>query len=151
MIYIATDHAGFEIKTKLLLFFKEKGITVTDLGPFLLNPDDDYPDYACAVAEKIKKNKKDRGILVCRSGIGMTIAANKISGVRAALCTDITQAQKSREHNDANVLVLAADYTKINKMENIISAFLQTEFSGLLRHRRRIDKITALEKDCNCN
>lgn len=146
MIYIATDHAGFDIKKKLLSYFKENGIAVSDFGPHKLDPDDDYPDYALAVAEKVAGNKENKGILICRSGIGMTIAANKIRGVRAALCTDITQAQKSREHNDANILVLAADYTPVSKMENIISVFLQTEFSGLLRHQRRINKIAALEK-----
>jgi len=146
MIYIATDHAGFEVKKDIVNFFKKENRPVEDLGPASFDPLDDYPDYGAKLAKKVAKSPANRGILICRSGIGMSIVANKVRGARAALCLNPIQAQKSREHNDANILVLAADFTPLDVMKKIIKKFLGTDFSGEERHRRRIKKISDLEK-----
>mgnify|MGYP001564391724 CR=1 FL=1 len=141
MIFIATDHAGFALKQKIIEFLKKNGRLVNDLGPEKLDPVDDYSDFAFKLAQKVASQPESFGILLCRSGIGMSIVANKVKGVRAALCLLEEQAQKAREHNDANVLVLAADFTKLTAMEKIIDKFLTTEFSQEERHVRRLKKI----------
>lgn len=145
MIFIATDHAGFALKQKIIEFLKKNGRPVNDLGPEKLDPADDYPDYGFKLAKRIVAEPGNFGILLCRSGIGMSIVANKVKGVRAALCLLEKQAQKAREHNDANVLVLAADFTTLPGMQNIIEKFLTTEFSREERHIRRLQKIAEFE------
>jgi len=149
MIYLATDHAGFELKTRIIEFLKEKGRTIIDLGPAIFEATDDYPDFSFKVAQKVARESGSFGILICRSGIGMSIAANKVKGVRAALCLSELQAQKAREHNDANVLVLAADFTSFEEMQKIIRKFLETPFSAEARHRRRLQKIAEFERKCH--
>lgn len=147
MIFIACDHAGFELKKKIVKFLVKSGYQISDSGPCKLDLNDDYPDYGFALAKKVVSAKNNKGILICRSGIGMSIVANKVKGARAAVCLDEAQAQKAREHNDANVLVLAADFTSLDKMKKIIKKFLQTCFSGEERHLRRIKKIEKFEKN----
>lgn len=146
MIYIATDHAGFEISKRVTEFLAQKGIQFEDLGPETLEKTDDYPDYAFALAQKTSEDSKNFGILVCRSGAGMSIAANKVKGIRAVVCLSALQAKKARDHNDANVLVLAADYTNFSDMKKIITTFLKTPFSNEQRHLRRLKKITKYEE-----
>ena len=141
MIYIAADHAGFQLKKEIQNYLIKEGYRVKDLGPKTFNPEDDYPDFAFLLAQRTTLNSKNRGILLCRSGIGMAIAANKVKGAKAALCLSELQAQKAREQNDANILILAADFTGSAGMKKIIVKFFKTKFSGEERHIRRIKKI----------
>ncbi|QOR01847.1 MULTISPECIES: ribose 5-phosphate isomerase B [unclassified Campylobacter] len=136
-IYIASDHAGFALKQEITKFLQEKNIIFEDLGPFC---DDrcDYPDYAHLLSSKI--DEKSFGILVCGSGIGMSIAANRHKNIRCALCNEPLSAKLSREHNDANVLALGARLSGVDMAFEIISNFLNTPFSGG-RHCVRISKI----------
>jgi len=147
MIYIAADHAGFELKKEIQIYLTKEGYRVKDLGPKTFNPKDDYPDFAFLLAQKTTTDHKNKGILLCRSGIGMAIAANKVKGARAALCLFVNQAQKAREHNDANILVLAADFTSKQDIKKIINKFLKTKFSTEERHTRRVKKIKEFEKE----
>lgn len=146
MIFIATDHAGFEVSQKIQKFLKQKNIPAQDLGPENYEKQDDYPDYAFTLGQKTAKNPENFGILICRSGAGMSIAANKVNGVRAVVCLSSLQAKKARDHNNANVLVLAADYTDFNCMKKIIIAFLKTPFSRDQRHLKRLQKIKKYEE-----
>ena len=142
-IAIGTDHRGFEIHTKVVELIKRLGHEVVDVGTF--SPDAvDYPDIAAAVAWKVSHAEVQRGILVCGTGLGMCIAANKVPGVRAAPCHDDITAELSRRHNDSNVLCLSADLLGERLIDRMIELWLVTPFEGG-RHARRVDKITALE------
>ena len=143
MLYIASDHAGFELKGKIKSYLALKNIAFEDLGPNHFQPDDNYPDYAAAVAQKVSAGQGE-GILICDTGIGMDIAANKFKNVRAALCTNVFMAKRAREHNNANILVLGAEIG--DDHQAIIETFLQSKFTGEKRHIRRIEKISKLEK-----
>ena len=138
-IFISSDHAGFKLKEEIKFFLKKKKYSFVDLGP---NNDArvDYPDYAHSVAKKVKINKNYRGVLVCGSGMGMNIAANRHKNIRAALSYDIKSAKLSRLHNNANVIAIGARLTKKNIALKCISVFLKTKFEGG-RHIRRIRKI----------
>ncbi|MBW2558562.1 MAG: ribose 5-phosphate isomerase B [Deltaproteobacteria bacterium] len=138
-IIIGSDHAGFDMKEAL----KESISGMTDVGTYSDEPVD-YPDFASKVARAISVGEFDRGILICGSGVGMSIVANKFPGVRAALCTDTDTARMSRMHNDANILVLAGRSTNIETAEAIVDVWLHTEFEGG-RHQRRLDKIKNIE------
>lgn len=143
-IAIGSDHAGFALKEQLRDRLKKAGLEVADFGTN--SPEStDYPDYAAAVTREVVEGKADRGILVCYTGIGMSIAANKVRGIRAALCMNADQAQLTRAHNNANVLALGAKYTPIEVAGEIVDAFLATEFEGG-RHARRVGKITSIEE-----
>lgn len=143
-IFIASDHGGFELKRRLLAELPRLGYPdVQDLGPAELNPDDDYPPFAFAVGEKVASSPGSLGILICRSGNGMTIAANKVKGVRAALCFSTKHAIKAREDDHANVLTLDADYEGADPLE-IAKAFLSAEELGG-RHERRVEMIGEYE------
>ncbi len=146
VVYLATDHAGFNLKEKISLFLKKKFYQVIDLGPLKFAQNDDYPDYGFKLAKQVAQRPGSFGVLLCRSGIGMSIVANKVKGIRAALCLSGLQAQKAREHNDANVLVLAADFSSLATMKKIIDKFLKTNFSGEERHLRRLKKIKEFER-----
>jgi ribose 5-phosphate isomerase B len=138
-IAIAADHAGFDLKSVLVDELRKAGHTVIDLGT---NSADsvDYPDFADAVAKAIKAKQAERGVLVCGTGIGISIAANRHRGVRAALCRDSTDARLAREHNDANVLVLGGRTTGVETARDCLKSFLATAFSGG-RHVRRVEKM----------
>ncbi|AKJ53480.1 ribose 5-phosphate isomerase [Campylobacter lari] len=138
-IYIASDHAGFVLKQEIINFLQEKNINFEDLGPFSEDRCD-YPDYAHLLSSKIDENSF--GILVCGSGIGMSIAANRHKNIRCALCNEPLSAKLSREHNDANVLALGARLIGVDMAFEIISNFINTSFSGG-RHCVRISKIEA--------
>jgi ribose 5-phosphate isomerase B len=143
-IAIGSDHAGFALKEQLRDRLEKAGLEVADLGTN--TPDStDYPDYAEAVAGQVASGQADRGILVCYTGVGMSMAANKVKGIRAALCSNADQAQLARAHNDANVLTLGAKYTDYPLAGEIVDAFLATEFEGG-RHGRRVGKITSIEE-----
>ncbi|MBU0760934.1 MAG: ribose 5-phosphate isomerase B [Nanoarchaeota archaeon] len=139
-IFLASDHAGFKLKEKLKTYL-QKLHQVEDLGPFSYNPKDDYPDFASKVARKVSKNKNSKGILVCSSGVGMAIAANKFRGIRAVTAYDAFTARFSREHNNTNILALRAKNFSFEKTKKIISIWLKTPFSNEERHKRRIRKI----------
>lgn len=144
-VALGADHAGVHLKDAVRQQLEARGIEVHDLG----TSDDtsvDYPDYAAQVARAVTSGEADRGILVCGTGIGMAIAANKFDGVRAAPVVDLESARLSREHNDANVLALGARVTDPALARQIVDTFLDTAFAGG-RHQRRIDKISAIEHD----
>ncbi len=144
-VSIATDHAGLEIKNELKERLTQKGIEVIDFGAHTKDSCD-YPDYALPACEAVAEGKVDKGILVCMTGIGMSVAANKVKGVRAALVRDKETARLTREHNDSNVLVISGLFTPIDEAEEICSIWLNTDFSGEERHARRIAKIAEIEK-----
>ncbi len=144
-IAIGSDHAGFPLKQKIKEWLTERGIEVEDDGT---NSTDsvDYPDFARKVAEDVGGKKADRGVLVCGTGIGMAMSANKVPGVRAANVHTVFEAQMSREHNDANVLTLGARVVTDDEAHSILDRWLGTKFAGG-RHQRRVDKIMAIEKE----
>lgn len=142
-IAIASDHRGFETKLKLLGEIKALHHEILDLGPYAIEMVD-YPDYAFSVAKAVADHVVDRGILICGTGIGMCIAANKVAGVRAAPCHDVVSAQMSRRHNDANIMCLSADLLSPELSSRMLILWLQTEFEGG-RHARRVDKIKNIE------
>jgi len=139
IISAGADHGGFELKDKLVSFLREKGFTVIDNGTN--SPDSvDYPDYAKAVARDILEKRADYGLLVCGSGIGISIAANRFRGIRAALVTNPDYARLSRQHNNANVIVFGGRFTAFEDAKNWLEIFLSTGFEGG-RHERRIAKL----------
>jgi ribose 5-phosphate isomerase B len=143
-IAIAADHAGFALKEKLRQRLEGEGHEVVDFGPG--NADScDYPDYAQPVARDVAQGRSDRGILVCSTGIGMAMAANKVDGVRAAPAVSEDEVRMTREHNDANVLTIGAKYLDEPHAADLVHIFLNTEFAGG-RHARRVAKIAQLEK-----
>ena len=142
MLYLGADHRGFALKERLHPWLDGRGDAFEDLGATALDPADDYVDFAVAVAKKVSENPQyNRGILICGSGEGMAIAANKFKGVRAALCWNEASAKQSREHGDANILVIPADEFFSDAALAVIAAWLDTPFSGEERHVRRIKKI----------
>ena len=144
-IAVGNDHRGVAVKQRLLALLAELGHEVTDYGA--TGPAaTDYPDSAILVAEAVGGGKADRGLLICATGHGMCIAANKVVGVRAANCRDMVDAELSRRHNDANVMCLSADLIGEELIDRMVRAWLTTEFEGG-RHARRVDKIAAYEKD----
>jgi len=142
-IAIGTDHAGFEFKQGLADYLRQQGYDVLDLGTFNTQSVD-YPDYAKLVCDAVNDGRAVFGILVCGSGIGMSIAANKIHGIRAALCHDLYTARMGRAHNDANVIVLPGRMIALTIAEEMTLLFLKTPFDGG-RHAARVDKIMKLE------
>ena len=145
MIAIGCDHGGVELKDFLVGFLRAQGATVSDCGT-QGHESVDYPDYGRDVSARVSHGCAERGILICTSGIGMSIVANKFPGVRAALVFDLDAARASREHNDANVLVLSGAKTAAALAEQIVAIWLATPFAGG-RHQRRVDKISQLEQD----
>lgn len=143
-IALGADHAGYELKEALKGWLINHGFHVLDLGTHSTESVD-YPDYAALVAESVADQKVERGLLVCGTGIGMAMAANKVPGVRAALCGDLYTARMSREHNDANVLVLAGRLMGADMATDILQAWLETNFAGG-RHARRVEKIADIER-----
>ncbi len=142
-IALGADHAGYLLKDQIKQHLQSQGVEVHDEGT-ISNESVDYPDFAASVAHAVAQHKVERGILVCGSGIGMSIAANKVDGIRAANVTTEYEAQMSREHNDANVLALGARILDEPTAIKIVDTWLKTDFAGG-RHKRRVDKITALE------
>jgi ribose 5-phosphate isomerase B len=142
---LSSDHAGFELKRDLAASLGQKGHIVLDLGTHSLAPVD-YPDAAESVAEALRKGEADRGIIVCGSGAGVSIAANKIPGIRAAVCHDTYTAHQAVEHDDMNVLCLGARVVGPSLAQDIVTSFLGAAFSGESRHQRRLDKILDIER-----
>ncbi len=144
IVAIACDHAALELKNAVKKHLTDRGFEVVDFG--INEPGSvDYPDYALPVAEAVASGKADKGILICGTGIGMSICANKVKGIRCALCSDTFSARATREHNDANVLAFGERVVGGGLALDIVDAFLDTPFSNAERHVKRIDKITAIE------
>jgi ribose 5-phosphate isomerase B len=143
-IAIASDHRGFHLKERVISLLKAKGHEVLDDGPSS-EASVDYPDFAALVAKKVSSGEAERGILICGTGIGMAIAANKFAGVRAAACVDEVTAELSRRHNDLNVLCLSGDLLSSRSTERLVEIWMSTDFEGG-RHQRRVEKISSLEQ-----
>ncbi len=143
-IALGSDHAGFELKEDLRVYLTAEKVEFLDLGAYGEDPVD-YPDIGALVAQKVSRGDAPRGLLVCGSGIGMSIVANRFPGVRAALCHDLFTARVCREHNDANVLVLGGRFIGKGLAREILKVWLQTPFEGG-RHEKRLQKIRDLEK-----
>lgn len=143
-IVIASDHAGFILKEKLKPCLEKKGFQVNDLGTNSLESCD-YPGFAAGVAKSVSGGKYKKGILICKSGIGSSIVANRFPRVRAALCYNVKAAQLSREHNDSNVLVLGAAFVNVGIAKRILNLWLKTEFQAG-RHKRRLNQIKEIER-----
>ena len=145
IVAVGADHAGFALKVELVGWLKEAGHQVNDLGAFNLDPDDDYPDFAVAVARSVTSRETERGIVICGSGVGASVTANKIRGIRACLCHDTYSAAQGVAHDDMNVLCLGERVIGIALAHTIVDAFLEANFSGAPRHQRRLDKVLAIE------
>ncbi len=144
MIYISSDHRGFNLKNYLVETFKNKGVEIEDLGPNELKDDDDYIDFATILAKKIQENPENRGILLCKNGVGMSIVANRFKGVRAALSWNPKHAASSRNDDNSNVLVLPSNYIKENEAVEVVESWFNTPFSGEERFIRRLSKLDSL-------
>ncbi|MBI5280662.1 MAG: ribose 5-phosphate isomerase B [Candidatus Solibacter usitatus] len=144
-IALGADHAGFALKEQLRAMLTEKGHEVADFGA--AGPEStDYPDYAAAVGRSVAGGECERGVLVCSTGVGMSMAANKVPGIRAALAFNADEVEYTRRHNDANVLTMGAKYLSVEEAGALIDVFLATAFEGG-RHQRRVDKIMSIEKE----
>jgi ribose 5-phosphate isomerase B len=146
-ISVGSDHRGFEVKEKLVETLHRLGHEISDEGTTNLESVD-YPDFACIVSQKVSSGAADRGILICGTGIGMTITANKFPGVRAAVCMDVVTAEISRRHNDLNILCLAGDLLGKRDIDQLVETWLNTEFDGG-RHARRLAKVAQVENECS--
>ena len=139
MIAIGCDHGGYELKQKILAHLRQRGLEYRDFGCDS-TASVDYPVYGKAVAHAVASGECEKGIVICSTGIGISIAANKVKGIRCALCTDSLQAEMTRRHNDANMIAFGARYTTDYMAKQMLDTFLSTEFEGG-RHQRRVDKI----------
>src|ERR1039457_5421141 len=144
-IAFGSDHAGFDLKNKLMPAAADLGHEIVDVGAFDASPSD-YPDFAEAVGRAVLEGRADRGVLICGSGAGASVAANKIPGIRAGLCHDTYSAHQGVEHDDTNVLVLGSRIVGSELAKDLLRAFLGARYSGEERHRRRVAKIAALER-----
>src|SRR6266571_7277461 len=149
-IAFGSDHAGFELKNKLMPAAAELGHEIVDVGAFDASPSD-YPDFAEAVGRAVLDGRADRGILICGSGVGASVAANKIPGIRAGLCHDTYSAHQGVEHDNSNVLVLGARVIGSELARELVRAFVNARFTGEERHRRRLAKIHSIEQRYSIN
>jgi RpiB/LacA/LacB family sugar-phosphate isomerase len=148
-IFIGADHRGFHLKAEVIRFLKEQGHDVIDVGTYEEGVSCDYPKISYKVASRVAKLKNSRGILVCLSGIGHAIAANKVPGAYAALCYNKEAAALAREHNNSNILVLSSQFVSEQELKDIVTIWLNTLFAGG-RHLRRVRQIKAIEKKFTC-
>lgn len=144
-IYLGADHRGFELKNQVKSWLLDNGFKVLDLGANQFIKTDDFVEYAVSVGQNVSQNKDSKGIVICGSGAGVEIAANKIEGIRCSLGQSKEQVQKAREDDDINVLALASDFITTEKAKDMIESFLQTDFISSDKHNRRIEKISNLE------
>ena len=144
-IAVGGDHGGFSLKKELVAHLKELGHQVQDVGAYTFDPADDYPDFAQAVAQAVASGQAERGIMVCGSGVGACVAANKVAGVRASVCHDVYSAHQGVEHDDMNVLCLGARIVGIELVKELVTAFLHARFTAEERHQRRLNKVKAIE------
>jgi len=146
MIVIGSDHGGFALKEAIKSLLEERSIAVQDLGTNNGGDSVDYPDFGESVAQKVSQGEAEKGVLVCGTGIGMSIVANKFPGVRAALAADIYMAKMAKQHNNANILVLGGRVLDENEAREMVAAWLDSAFEGG-RHQARLDKISAIESE----
>jgi ribose 5-phosphate isomerase B len=146
-IAMGSDHAGYTLKAFLKPIIEEWGHEVTDLGAYEGETGTDYPDYGRAVGQAVARGEYDCGILICGTGLGVSISANKVPGIRAALCHETYTARMARSHNDANVLCMGGRVLGAGVAADVVGVFLATPFSGVDRHQRRVEKIHAIERD----
>ena len=148
-VAMGADHGGFYMKVELLHWLQERGYDVMDVGAYEIDPSDDYPDFADSVAQVVANGQADRGILICGSGVGASITANKVPEVRASLCHDTYSAHQGVEHDDMNVLCLGERVIGIELARELVATFLDARFSGEERHQRRLNKLLAIEQRTN--
>ena len=146
-VAVGADHAGFEFKAPLVELLTGLGHEVTDVGAHQLDPLDDYPDFSRAVAERVAGGEVDRGVLVCGSGVGACVAANKVRGIRAAICHDTYSARQGVEHDDLNVLCLGLRIVGDELAKELVTVFISADFSAEERHQRRLGKVLAMEAE----
>ncbi len=144
-IYIGADHRGYALKEKIAKWLFDMEHAYQDVGADHLDPDDDYTEYAEKVASLVGENEGSRGILLCGSGVGVEVIANKFDGVRAGIGKDVFQVEAGRSDDDMNILVIAADYTEEKEAKAMLIAFLETKFSGKARHEKRLEEIEKIE------
>jgi ribose 5-phosphate isomerase B len=144
-LYLGSDHRGFELKQALKVHLSSQNIPFEDLGDTTPTPGDDYPDFATVVAEKVVSDLESKGLLLCGSGVGMDIAANKIAGARCGLALNTEQVKAARADDNVNILAVAADYTSLEQAKDYIDIFLNTEFISSDSHSRRLEKISEEE------
>jgi RpiB/LacA/LacB family sugar-phosphate isomerase len=144
-IYIGADHRGFNLKGKIKSWLFEWNHEFEDLGAFMLDPKDDYTVFASLVAKKVAKEKDSFGILICGSGVGVDVVANKFDGIRAAVAKSVDQIKAGRHDDDMNTLVIAADFTKEKEAKDIVKVFLETKFGKEVRYEKRLEEIKEIE------
>ena len=146
-IAIGVDHGGYPLKAEIIQALQQAGHEPIDLGATSLDPQDDYPDFALAVGQAVQSHQADRGIVICGSGVGACVAANKLKGVRAALCHDTYSAHQGVEHDDMNVICLGARIIGGELAREVVLAFANAKFSGEERHQRRLNKVLKIESE----
>ncbi len=146
-LVVGSDHAGFALKQEVAEALRRQGHQVLDAGAHAVEPADDYPDFAVAVGRAVAEGRAERGVLICGSGVGASVAANKLHGVRAAVCHDTYSAHQGVEHDDMNVLVLGSRVVAEALAHELVGAFVAARFSGEERHRRRLEKVRALDDE----
>lgn len=146
-IAIGTDHGGYPLKAEIIQALQLAGHELIDVGAYSLNPIDDYPDFALAVSKAVQSKLAERGIVICGSGVGACVAANKLKGIRAGICHDTYSAHQGVEHDDMNVLCLGARIIGSEIAREIVLAFASAKFSGEERHVRRLNKVLTIEKE----
>ena len=146
-VAVGADHAGFDLKIQLVPWLESAGHEVVDVGAHTLDPADDFPDFAAAVARTISDGVATRGVMVCGSGVGANIATNKVSGIRASLCHDTYTARQGVEHNDMNVICLGGRVIGIETAKEVVAAFLGADYTPEARFQRRIDKVSEIERN----
>lgn len=147
-VALGADHGGFALKNDMGARLRQS-FEIIDLGACSLDPDDDYPDFADAVAQKVASGEAERGIIICGSGVGACITANKVPGIRACLCHETYSAHQGVEHDDMNIICLGASIIGLELAMEAVTAFLKATFSGKERHLRRLEKVLAIEKKAN--
>ena len=145
-VAIGADHAGFDLKLAIVKEVSAAGHETVDVGAHEYDPNDDYPDFAVAVAEAVRRGDAERGIIVCGSGVGSSVAANKLKGVRASICHDTYSARQGVEHDDLNVLCLGGRIVGLSLASELVTAFLSARYSAEKRHARRLDKVLEAER-----
>lgn len=146
VIAFGADHGGFPLKENMVPWLEGLGYEVMDLGAHSLDPTDDYPDFAEVVAQAVVSGKAERGIIICGSGVGACVAANKVPGIRASVCHDLYSARQGVEHDELNVLSLGARVVGLDLAKQLVAEFLNARFTGEERHLRRLAKVNAIEQ-----
>ena len=148
-ISLTADHNGFELKKELIEHIEFLGHEAIDLGPYEYESTDDYPDYAKIISDNVSKHQTDRGIMICGSGVGASVAANKIKGTRAAVCHDIYSAHQGVEHDDMNLLCIGSKIIGVEIAKELVKAFIDAKYTGEERHSRRLNKVLNMEDEFN--